>query len=604
MAEQKKSEKELNLDKYKRVMTTIARRASFYRENPQRFVKEFLNIKLALFQKILIYALMHENYFMYIAARGSGKTWLTALFCVIRCILFPGTKIVIASSCRSQANEVLSKIEDDFMINYGWGSLNLRSEIKIITIGQNKAECKFKNGSYIKVVTASDNARSARANIIIIDEFRMVDLNVINTVLRRFLTAPRRPGYISKPEYADLLERNKEIYMSSAWYQSHWSYDKLKAYFVNMLDDTRKYFCCALPYQLSIKEKMFDRSQIEDEMSEADFDPLKFQMELECLFFGDTDGSFFNYNDVSKCRKLKNSYFSPEIYKNIKDLKIPKLLANERRILSVDIALLSSKNRANDSASLQINNVIKSSQTSYTGNFLYYESHEGMTTDELGLRVMRLFYEYNCTDIAVDIKGLGVGVYDFIIRDQFDPATGVTYKAMTISDKQLRLAGSNRATLEDYASRCKIKNANKVIWGILGSPIFNSDAAKNLRNGFQLNKVNLLVSEFEADEILKTSVKNYIKMNPVDQVNLKASYIHTTASINELLNLEYEATGNTVRVFERSGTRKDRYSSMSYNYYVQCQLERLLKPEKSEIEKIILGNTLPIRTVKRYKMFD
>ena len=70
----------------------------------------------------------------------------------------------------------------------------------------------------------------------------MVDLNVINTVLRRFLTAPRQPGYLSKPEYAHLQERNVEIYASSCWYSSHWMMDKIKAYFINMMTGTKKYF--------------------------------------------------------------------------------------------------------------------------------------------------------------------------------------------------------------------------------------------------------------------------------------------------------------------------------------------------------------------------
>lgn len=61
------------------------------------------------------------------------------------------------------------------------------------------------------------NNNLKRANILIVDEFRLVSLNVINTVLKRFLTAPRQPGYLNNPEYADKQERNKEIYMSSAW---------------------------------------------------------------------------------------------------------------------------------------------------------------------------------------------------------------------------------------------------------------------------------------------------------------------------------------------------------------------------------------------------
>lgn len=103
------------------------------------------------------------------------------------------------------------------MKNYGWGSANLRREITSVKISQNEGMIEFANGSWIQVVTASDSGRGKRANILIVDEFRMVSLNVINTVLKRFITAPRQPGYLSNPEYKDMQERNKEIYMSSAW---------------------------------------------------------------------------------------------------------------------------------------------------------------------------------------------------------------------------------------------------------------------------------------------------------------------------------------------------------------------------------------------------
>ena len=45
---------------------------AFYRHNPQRFVKDYLNIRLKLFQKILIFAMMLNHHFMYFASRGQG----------------------------------------------------------------------------------------------------------------------------------------------------------------------------------------------------------------------------------------------------------------------------------------------------------------------------------------------------------------------------------------------------------------------------------------------------------------------------------------------------------------------------------------------------
>ena len=47
----KKTVNEVQKEKSERLMEGIGYWASFYRKNPQRFVKEFLNIHLKLFQK-------------------------------------------------------------------------------------------------------------------------------------------------------------------------------------------------------------------------------------------------------------------------------------------------------------------------------------------------------------------------------------------------------------------------------------------------------------------------------------------------------------------------------------------------------------------------
>jgi hypothetical protein len=67
---EKKSEKQLANEKSDRIMSGVAHWTSFYRENPHRFCKDYLNINLKLFQKILIYAMMHNNYITYLASRG------------------------------------------------------------------------------------------------------------------------------------------------------------------------------------------------------------------------------------------------------------------------------------------------------------------------------------------------------------------------------------------------------------------------------------------------------------------------------------------------------------------------------------------------------
>lgn len=563
----KKSEKQLANEKSKRILEGVAYWCSYYRHNPQRFVKEYLNVNLKTFQKILIYAMMHNNHFMFWASRGLGKTWLTALFCVVRCILFPKTKICIASSTRTQANEVLSKITDDFMKNYGWGSDNLKREISYYTVGTNKAVIDFHNGSWIKVITAGDTGRGNRANILITDEFRMVDKDTIDTVLKRFLSSPRQPNYLNLPEYKnnpDLLESNIEIYMSSCWFKSHWSFEKSKAYTVNLLGGRKGYFVCGLPYQIAIKEGLLKRVDVEDEMSEIDFDAVKFDMEMGCLPFGDTDGAFFTFDDISQRRKLQTALYPPSICGNNRNLKIPDLLLNERRILSVDVALMASKKTKNDASSIMINSAIPTNNNNYTSNIVYLENHEGLNTDELALIIRRLFHWYKCTDLVIDTNGVGLGVFDALIQDMIDPETGELYQALSCCNDKI------------MAERCKVDNAPKVIWSIKASAAFNNEVCILLRSGFQKGKINLLVSEFESEEILKEKFKGFNKMPAHEQIQYKMPFIQTTLLVYELISLEHEIKGTNIKITEKTGMRKDRYSSLAYNYWVQCQLEREL----------------------------
>ena len=587
MASNKKTISEVQKEKSERLMDGIGYWAAFYRKNPQRFVKEFLNMNLKLFQKILIYMMMVSTNFLYIASRGSGKTWLTSLYCVVRCILYPGTKICVASGVKSQAVEVITKIETDFLKNYSWGSQNLRNEISFISSSVNNARVDFHNGSWINIVTSNDNARHNRANIIVVDEFRMVDLNVINTVLRKFLTTTRMPGYLSKPEYAHLQERNSEVYMSSAFYQSHWAYDKTKAYFANMLDDKRKYFCCGLPYQLAIKEGLLQKEQVEDEMSEDDFDEIAFSMEMGALWYGDSDGAFFRYDDISSHRKIKNAYYSLDMYDK-RGINVPELAYGEKRVMSVDVALMATKKHANDATAIVINVAIPTNNNSYTSNIVYIETFEGLKTDELGIIIMRYFYKYKCTDLVLDCQGNGLGVYDFITKEQYDTTTGETYSAMCSCND------------DNMASRCTVKNANKVVWTIKANADFNSTAATILRAGIKNGNINFLASEFDIeDNIKKTS--GYSKMSASEQARLKLPYVQTSLLINEMINLEHEIVNNKVKLKERAGMRKDRFSSLEYNYYITQQLSLKLKP-KQDFGNLV--TQLTIRPARRLSSFE
>lgn len=579
--EKKYSESELRELKSRKLIDGIDAWCSFYRENPHRFAADYLGLQLKPFQQAILCMMFKCVNTMFLACRGIGKTFLLAIFCVVMCILYPDSTICIASKTRGQAIEVITKIVSILMPK----SPNLRNEIKDITRSQSETSITFKNGSRILVVTASDSARHNRATVLIVDEFRLVDKNIIDTILRKFLTATRHPGFLDTPEHKDYpLERTKELYASSCWYESHWSYELVRSYAVNMVRG-RSYFVCAMPYQMAIKEKLLDRARVEDEMSESTFNSVTFQMEMEALFFRKGDGGLYNFDDIDKNRIIKYPYFpsSSDVRLPDKRLYVPSKREGEIRILSADIALMSSTKTKNDATSIFVNCMIPTGNNRYISNIVYADNNEGLRTEVQALKIRKLFNDFDCDYLVIDTRGLGLGVVDALMGDLYDANSGFTYGALSCCNNP------------EIASRCAVSNAPRVIWSVLGTSEFNSQCALGLREAIKQKSVRLLISEFDAEDALQ-EIKGYMDLNAGDALNVKLPYIQTSLLINELINLEYETKNNVIKVKEKTGMRKDRYSSLSYNIYVAKQIEREKTAEKlKNIKNVALYYNAPVK---------
>lgn len=563
-------------EKTDKLMEGVGIWTAFWRANPHRFAADYLNIQLKLFQKILLFVMNLMTVMSFIASRGLGKTYLVALYCVIRCILYPGTKVCIASGVRSQATEIIGKIDTDFLKGHGWGSSNLQNEIEKISTSINNPMVLFKNGSWIKCVTASETARGNRATILIVDESRLVDRKIVQSILRPFLTSLRQPPYLNLPEYRDnpkYQERNTEIYMTSAFYKSSWVFDKCKSDASLMLDDSKRYFCCGLPYQVGVKDGIYSKDAIEDEMAEADFNPINFLMEREALFYGEAEDAFFSFDDVSDRRVIKNAFYPLHMYDK-RGINVPDLAPDERRILSVDVALMASKGHNNDASAVWLN-VATPTDNGYSSHFVFLQTFEGKTTNELGIIIMRYFNKYKCTDLVLDTNGVGLSVFDYIAQPQFDAETGETYPAMTSCNDPL------------MAERCHDKSALKCVWTIKAYAQFNSDAATMLRAGIQTGNVSLLINEYDAEEVLKKK-SWYSSLSPNEQAELLMPYAQTSMFVNEIINLESKVVDGKVKLKEQTGMRKDRFSSLEYSYYVAQEIGREAKKKNVEATKSIL----------------
>lgn len=397
----------------------------------------------------------------------------------------------------------------------------------------------------------------------------MVDLDIITKVLRKFLTAPRNPKYLNKPEYAHLKERNKEMYLSSCWYKHHWSYKRFLSYFKAMMKGS-KYFVCGLPYQLAIKENLLDEAQVLDEMSEDDFDEIAWSIEMGCLWYGESEKAYFKYEDLEKNRKIPQAMYPIDYYSFIKDadFKQPTKKAGEIRLLSNDIAV--SAGKENDNSVYTLYSLIPNGN-SFTRNIVYMESINGGNTVTQAIRIRQLFEDFECDYIVLDTMNVGTGVYDNLILPLYDKERGVEYEPINcVNDAEM-------------AKRCTYTNAKKVIYSIKGSAKLNSEIAVSFRDALRRGKVRLLIHEMDAKEVLK-KYKGFTTLQPELQAKLLTPYVQTTSLVNEMINLEADF-GNVgiVKLKESSTGRKDRYSSASYGNYVANLLERELLQKENDL---------------------
>lgn len=558
---------------------------SFYRENPHRFAEEYLGVKLKLFQKILVYLCFKYPFFTFLASRGLGKSWLIALIAIIKCILYPGSIVVIASGTKGQAEKiVINKIKMDLWEKH----TNIRREIAEISVSQRKTGCVFHNGSQIVTVTANDNARGERANFIIVDEHRLIKKEVYESIIEPFATFIRQPGFMNDPKYYSYEEpANQIIFMSSAWYKSHWIYIDAEDSINSMIEGDNTKFITAIPYHLGIKDRIISKIHIKNILKKSDFDPATFGMEYKCQFFGEASGAFLKLSDFDKNRRLYNAYIPrkiTEIAEDIEKLGKPrpkhfKKQDGELRLMSIDISLVPGKK--ND------NTIITFMRLFPAKNGAYYVKHivntiamHGFHSEIQAMMIKRYFYDFEADYVIMDTNGNGLAVFDCLAKVSIDSDTGQEYPAFGSFNK------------DEYADRVLDDDPDNVIFSITPNVEINHIAAMRTKSDLEKGRIQLLVDINAALSQMYKDTKDTVMSLDEEADNLQP-FVSTTMMINETISLEKKIVQERfIKLVETGATRKDRYSSLSYGVFFASILEEELEEEDEDYQVTLRSSSI------------
>ena len=564
---------------------------TYYRRNLNRFVQHYFGLKLYLYQHILLYMMNLFPNVCLIASRASAKSFLLAVFACARAVLYPGTLVVIASGTKGQAKlMVTEKIQQELLATYG--SKTLYSEIEKIIANGNDTEVKFNNGSKITVVAANDNARGHRSHLLIYEEFRMIDKNIVDNVLSPFHVV-RKPPYTFEPEYEDLkLDEPVSIYISSAWYKSHWMWNLIQSFANLFTGASQSAMVMALDYSITLRHGIKSREVLLGDKRK--FDKQSWGIEYENWMISECVNAFFTYDLLARNQRLKRPLYPMLAIDAATKKKNPYAVQKregELRVLSCDMAFVERKGNDNsifsclrllpESKSYEIENGKKEVRSGYRKQIAYMESVQGGDTMRQAIRIKQLFYDLECDYIVLDMRNGGITVYDMLAKVMYDPERGVEYPAWLCMND------------ENTANRIKSPGAEPCLFAIVASQKMNSDIANFTRNAFMDNMVDLLVSHNTALEELLPRIPEYQNAIDLDiQFFFEQPYLETQAFINETIELMYEKLPQTgiIKLSETSGNNKDRYTSVSYGIYFATCLEQDLLSESDAYEACVFIN--------------
>lgn len=540
----------------------------FYRENPHIWARDFLNIDLTLYQALALNQMVHYENSTLITARGLGKTYIVAIYTLFMAIMYPESKITISSGTLNQAFLTLEKIIDEIYPN----APLLHRELNKSEMTLNDAtKWTFNNGSVIRAVTSSNTARGVRSNVLIMDEFRMIEKDIYTDVLQPTLAASRQPGYLRNSKYKDLKnsEPNRIVQLSSAWYKYHWSWNEYQKNAKLFTKEGRKGGILSIPYQFAVADGIVSIDQYQRARESRGGDMSGWTTEYEAIFYSQTQGSAFDRKDLDDLRTVVQARYPRNVIlsTDIAEIDVEPRKQEEFNVVCCDPAFAGGKN--GDYTSFTIVNV-RPSGNRYIRRVIYQFAREGGHHVDTSNTIKKLYYDFDCSYIVLDINNMGRAIYLEL--------------AQTSNDKpwmELGFAAMNRDNLRRDSLAIN-PNCVENVFAVFADNNFKREALTALMNVVATKKIEFLIEDIEAERYYMT-IDGFSDMSTEQQAELLKPYYETRALIDEISNIQTKGEGSSLKVVSKS-RRDDRYTSLSYGnlFITQKEQEYIAQKEREK----------------------
>ena len=534
---------------------------SFYREYPDIFV-EFLcgdnpeNFQLYFYQRVFLRAVMRHRYAYATFPRAYSKSFLSILVLMIRCILYPSAKLFITTGGKEQAAGIAKeKVDELCKLIPG-----LRNEIdwrpgKTVSSKDN-VRYQFKNSSVLDIIAARQSSRGKRKHGGLIEECILVDGTLLNEVIIPTMNVSRR---LSDGSFKDEEVLNKsQIYVTTAGWKNSFAYEKLIQLLIQQIIDPAEAVILGGSWRIPVMEELLSRSFIQELKLDGTYNDASFAREYESEWSGDAENAFFSSEKFDKHRVL----LQPEYEYSGRSSK------NAYYVLGVDVG------RKGCTTEVCVFKVTPQVQGSSLKTLVNIYSWDEEHFEDQAINLKRLFYKYKARRIAIDANGLGIGLVDYMVKQQVDPETNEILPDFGVENDD-----------EGFYKKFKTPDTETdALFLIKANAPINTEAHSYVQTQLSSGKIKFLIDENQAKvKLMSTKVGQAMDMNK------RAEYLKpftlTTILREQMLNLIEENEGVNIILKQSSKSiKKDKFSAFEYGlYYIKQEEDKKRKRGKRNI---------------------
>ena len=554
---QTKGQKKLGLseERVRAQIPVVRQYVAFWREYPDIFV-DFLcgdnpeNFSLFFYQRLFLRAVMRHRYAYATFPRAYSKSFLSVLVLMLRCILYPGSHLFVTTGGKEQAAGIAKEKSDELCKLIP----GLRNELDM-TRGKTKTskdniELIFKNGSKLDIMAARQSSRGKRATGGLMEECILIDQTLLNEVIIPTMNVDRRLSDGSRIESETV--NKSQIYVTTAGWKNSFAYEKLIQILIQQIIDPSEAVVMGGTWRIPVMEKLLKKSFIEELKLDGTYNDSSFAREYESEWSGDAENAFFSAEKFDKHRQLNQ----PEYQYSERSSK------NAYYLLGIDVG------RKGCNTECIVIKVTPQAEGTSLKTVVNIYSWEEEHFEQQAINIKRLFYKYRARTAVIDANGLGIGLVDFMVKDQIDPDTGELLPNFGVENDEENFYKKFRTADTETDAMYLIK-AN--------API-NTEAHTYVQTQLSSGKIKFLIDENQAKTKLM-GTKAGQAMDATKRAEYLKPFTLTTVLREQMLNLVEDNEG--VNIILKQSSRsipKDKFSAFEYGlYYVKQEEDRKRK---------------------------